>query len=130
VLAAAAGLPLATTLATPVVAQPKAQPGGPFWPGGARLAVCVSVQLETEGGQTNGWPSGPAGTPQASQRFPNFPNAEVRTYAGKEGMPRLLDMLDRVGVKMSSYMIGQSIERFPDLARDIVARGHEAGGRG
>lgn len=31
---------------------------------------------------------------------------------------------------MSSYMIGASIERYPDLAKEIVDRGHEGGGRG
>jgi peptidoglycan/xylan/chitin deacetylase (PgdA/CDA1 family) len=52
-----------------------------------------------------------------------------RRYGAIEGIPRLLDLFDRVGVRVSSFMIGQSVLTYPDLAREIVARGHEAGGR-
>jgi peptidoglycan/xylan/chitin deacetylase (PgdA/CDA1 family) len=117
-------------LATPAIAlaQP-ARPRGPFWPGGAKLAIGVCMMFEADGGQPTQWQPGPPGTPQAAQRFPNLPAIQIRTYGAKEGIPRLLDLFDRVGCRVSSYMIGESIQRHPELAREIVARGHEAGGR-
>lgn len=122
--------PATGLLPAPSSAQGAAAPAaGPFWPGGARLAVSVTVQFEADGGQREAFQPGPGGTPEAARRFPDFPVIENRTYGATEGMPRLLDMLDRVGVRMTSFMIGRSIERYPDLAREVVARGHEAGGR-
>lgn len=110
----------------------RAQPAprrGPFWPGGARLAIGVCMMVEADGGQPALWQPGPPGTPQAGQRFPHLPNVMNRRYGAKEGIPRLLDLFDRTGVRVSSFMIGESVLAYPDLAREIVARGHEAGGR-
>lgn len=42
----------------------------------------------------------------------------------------MLDLWDRHGVKVTSHMIGEAAQRHPDLAREIVARGHEAAGHG
>lgn len=125
--AAAAGTAL---LAAPALrAQTPPRPSGPFWPGGARLAVSVTMMFEVDGEQLQATQTGPAGTPQAGARFPNLPFVSTRAYGAYEGIPRLLDIFDRHGVKCSSFMIGRSIERHPALAREIVARGHEGGGR-
>ena len=51
-------------------------------------------------------------------------------YGVKEGIPRLLDLWDRTGVKVTSHMVGQAVDRSPRLAREIVARGHEAAAHG
>lgn len=124
---AAAG---AFVLAAPTIrAQTPPRPSGPFWPDGARLAVSVTMMFEVDGEQLQATQTGPAGTPQASQRFPNLPFVSTRAYGAHEGIPRLLDLFDKHGVKCSSFMIGRSIERYPDLAREIVRRGHEGGGR-
>jgi peptidoglycan/xylan/chitin deacetylase (PgdA/CDA1 family) len=42
----------------------------------------------------------------------------------------MLDMFDRVGVKVTSHMVGAAVERNPQLAKEIVERGHEAAGHG
>ncbi|MGE5560933.1 MAG: polysaccharide deacetylase family protein [Chloroflexota bacterium] len=39
--------------------------------------------------------------------------------------PRLLDLLDEAGVKATFFLRGAWIHDHPELARDIVARGHE-----
>jgi peptidoglycan/xylan/chitin deacetylase (PgdA/CDA1 family) len=118
-------------LALPAVteAQPARPPRVPFWPGGARLAVGVCMMFEADGGQLTMTQPGPAGTPQAAQRFPNLPAIQNRTYGAKEGVPRLLELFDRQRIRVSSFMIGETIRRYPELAREVVARGHEAGGR-
>ena len=51
-------------------------------------------------------------------------------YGVKEGIPRLLELWDAKRIKVTSHMVGQAVERHPQLARDIVARGHEAAGHG
>ena len=111
----------AALLAAPAVhAQAPARPRAPFWPGGARLAIGVCMMFEADGGQPAMWQPGPPGTPQAGQRFPNLPMIQGRTYGAKEGIPRLLDLFDRTGLRVSSFMIGESIQRHPDLARESI----------
>jgi len=51
-------------------------------------------------------------------------------YGYREGIPRMLDLWDRHGVKVTSHMIGEAARRHPELAREIVARGHEAAAHG
>jgi peptidoglycan/xylan/chitin deacetylase (PgdA/CDA1 family) len=41
--------------------------------------------------------------------------------------PALLDLLDRLGVKATFFIIGIIGERHPDFVREIVARGHSIG---
>ena len=41
--------------------------------------------------------------------------------------PRMLDLLDRHHVKATFFMMGRNVERYPDAAREVVARGHEVG---
>ena len=38
--------------------------------------------------------------------------------------PQVLDILDRYGIKATFFVTGLQVERHPDLARAIVARGH------
>jgi polysaccharide deacetylase family protein (PEP-CTERM system associated) len=40
-------------------------------------------------------------------------------------MPRLLDLLDRYGVKGTFFVLGWVAERYPDIVREIRGRGHE-----
>ena len=43
---------------------------------------------------------------------------------------RLLDLFDRKGVKVTHFVLGWVAERFPDLIREIDARGHEIASHG
>src|ERR1700733_14732158 len=100
---------------------------GHFWPDGARLVVSVSMQFEA-GAQPERGAQGPF--PPLDPRYPDLPVQKWYEYGVKEGIPRLLDLWDAKGVKVTSHMVGQAVERNPQLARDIVARGHEAAGHG
>ena len=42
----------------------------------------------------------------------------------------MLDLWDRHGVEVTSHMTGQAVERNPQLAKEIVDRGHEAAAHG
>jgi peptidoglycan/xylan/chitin deacetylase (PgdA/CDA1 family) len=99
-----------------------------FWPNGARLAVSVSMQFEA-GGQPISGAGGPITEP-ILDGFPDLGQNTFYDYGAREGVARILDLLDRHDIKMSSFMIGDAVRRHPDVAAQIVARGHEAGAHG
>src|SRR5690606_4714583 len=43
----------------------------------------------------------------------------------EEGMPILLDLYERYGVKSTFYFTGYIARKFPDVVRMVVPRGHE-----
>ncbi len=103
---------------------------GEFWPGGARLVISISMQFEAGGQPPKGTDS-----PFPKVDFPDGVPADAAAnswfaYGYREGIPRMLDLWDKHGVKVTSHMIGEAARRHPALARDIVARGHEASGHG
>jgi peptidoglycan/xylan/chitin deacetylase (PgdA/CDA1 family) len=99
-----------------------------FWPDGARLAVSVSVQFEA-GGQPISGASGPITEP-ILDGFPDLGQNTFYEYGAREGVPRILDLLDQHQIKMTSFMIGDAVRRHPQVAAEIVRRGHEAGAHG
>jgi peptidoglycan/xylan/chitin deacetylase (PgdA/CDA1 family) len=47
-----------------------------------------------------------------------------------ETTPKVLDLLDEAGVKATFFVIGRKVKLYPELVRDIVARGHAVGVHG
>jgi peptidoglycan/xylan/chitin deacetylase (PgdA/CDA1 family) len=45
----------------------------------------------------------------------------------RDGTPAVLRALDRVGARATFFLVGEQVERFPDLAAEIAAAGHEIG---
>ncbi|MFG2818560.1 polysaccharide deacetylase family protein [Kitasatospora sp. NPDC048365] len=41
------------------------------------------------------------------------------------GTPPVLDALDRIGARATFFLLGDALERHPDLGRELVLRGHE-----
>ena len=68
--------------------------------------------------------------PRIDSKYPDLPASKWYDYGYKEGLPRLLDVLDRRNVKATSHMVGAAVDLHPSLAREIVERGHEAAGHG
>lgn len=99
-----------------------------FWPDGARLAVTVSMQFEA-GGQPISGADGPI-TERILDGFPDLGQNSFYEYGAREGIPRILNLLDEHGIKMTSFMIGDAVRRHPQVAAEIVRRGHEAGAHG
>jgi peptidoglycan/xylan/chitin deacetylase (PgdA/CDA1 family) len=99
-----------------------------FWPCGSRLAVSVSMQFEA-GGQPISGAVGPITEP-VLEGYPDLGQNSFYEYGAREGVPRILDLLDKHGIRMSSFMIGDAVRRHPDIAAEIVKRGHEAGAHG
>lgn len=42
-----------------------------------------------------------------------------------EGTPAVLDVLDRAGVRATFFLVGEQVRRWPTLAAEIAAAGHE-----
>jgi peptidoglycan/xylan/chitin deacetylase (PgdA/CDA1 family) len=101
---------------------------GGFWPNGARLAVSISLMFEGGGQPISG-----AGGAVPEPIKPGFPDQVTNAffdYGVNEGIPRALDLFDKHGIKVTSFMIGEAIKKHPELAREIVRRGHEPGAHG
>jgi hypothetical protein len=100
----AAAVVLATDAILPKFAQGKETMDTPtqsFWPDGARLVISVSMQFET-GSQPDRGAGSPF--PPLDPKYPDLPVGKWYEYGFKEGVPRLLDMWDRVGVKVTSHI--------------------------
>jgi hypothetical protein len=74
-----------------------------FWPEGARLAVTVSMQFEA-GGQPISGAGGPITEP-ILDGFPDLGQNSFYEYGAREGVPRILDLMDKHRIKMSSFMM-------------------------
>lgn len=99
-----------------------------FWPNGARLAVTLSMQFEA-GGQPISGVGGPITEP-IREGYPDLGQNSFYEYGIREGIPRMLDLFDQHGIKVTSFMIGQAVDKHPELAAAIVERGHEAAAHG
>src|SRR5579871_4776405 len=100
---------------------------GNFWPDGARLVVSLSIQMEA-GSQPERGASGPWGV--LDTKYADLPTGKWYEYGFKEGIPRLLEMYERKKVKVTSHMVGMAVEKHPQLAKEIVDRGHEPAAHG
>jgi peptidoglycan/xylan/chitin deacetylase (PgdA/CDA1 family) len=90
------------------------------WPDGKRCAVVISFDLDGE-------------TPWI-HRDPALAERPLHmgmgAYGPRTGMPRILEVLDRYGIKTCVFTPGWIVERYPDLCQEIVRRGHEVGHHG
>jgi hypothetical protein len=98
------------------------------WPSGKPLAISVSVMLE-------GWaaPDAPGIGPMGNPLKPGVVDLQARSwadYGAKVGAWRLLDLLDREGVRAVFYTSGVVVEQYPDLAKAIADRGHHVAAHG
>ena len=124
---AASGLTSAASAATTTISTHDRNAGG-VWSNGARLAVSFSLMFEG-GGQPISGAGGVIPDP-IEKGVPDLPTNAFFAYGHYEGIPRVLDLVDKHGIKLSSFMIGKAVETSPDLAQEIVRRGHEAAAHG
>lgn len=97
------------------------------WADGSRLVISVSMQFEA-GGQPD---NAESPFPQNIQKgFIDLPATTWYSYGYKEGIPRMLDNWDKLNIKITSHMVGTAVLKNPQLAKEIVERGHEAAAHG
>lgn len=97
------------------------------WADGSRLVVSATMLFEA-GGQPDNAPS--PFPPTVKPGYKDLPATSWYDYGYKEGIPRMLDNWDKLGIKVTSHMVGSAVLRNPALAKEIVDRGHEASGHG
>lgn len=86
------------------------------WPNGARVAVCISFDVDNEAL----WRSNPLPVPLSQGE-----------YGAKEALPRILELLDRYHVPASFYIPVLSAVLHPDMIPQIMKGGrHEIGVHG
>jgi peptidoglycan/xylan/chitin deacetylase (PgdA/CDA1 family) len=84
------------------------------WPGGARCAVALSFDSDHE---TNELREGGESIGRLSQG----------QYGARQGVPRILDILARHGVRASFFVPAVTALLYPEEQRRVVAEGHEIG---
>jgi peptidoglycan/xylan/chitin deacetylase (PgdA/CDA1 family) len=109
-------------------------PPDPRWPGAARVAVSVVVNFE-EGAEYSiaDGDSGNEAVYEIEQRIVGRPDPTIDShfeYGSRAGWWRIMEVLERHGVKATVSASGRAVERLPLLARDAVRRGHEVSAHG
>lgn len=100
------------------------------WPGSARLALSVVVNVE-EGAEFNilDGDRGPEPVDELGitlkKPVRNFGNESNYAYGINEGAPRVLGLLARYGVRATFTAAAVALERAPQVAAGIVEGGHE-----
>jgi len=97
------------------------------WADGSKLVVSVSMQFEAGGQPDNAESPFPQ---NLDKGYKDLPAATWYAYGYKEGIPRMLDNWDKLGIKVTSHMVGSAVLKNPQLAKEIVQRGHEAAAHG
>jgi peptidoglycan/xylan/chitin deacetylase (PgdA/CDA1 family) len=94
------------------------------WPGDARIAMSIVVAFEAFSfvSHYHPRPGKPGEADQASLSY-----AE---YGPKTGVWRVLEMLDREGLKASFHVSGLAAQRWPLTLKEVFRRGHEVVGHG
>jgi len=101
------------------------------WPAGARVAVCVVVSLE----RLQWFPGGAPSPPSARYGGP-YPlvfdplGAGLREYGNRVGVFRVMDVLDRHGIRATVAMDSALAVDNPFLVNECVRRGWEHVGHG
>ncbi|WP_415405787.1 glycine betaine ABC transporter substrate-binding protein [Sulfurovum sp. CS9] len=97
----------------------------PFWPNDAQLVISISMQFEATAQDA----SDPGPFP-VLEKYVDTIAPTWYQYGMNEGIPRLLRLWDKHNIKVTSHMVGKAVELNPDLAKEVVKRGHEASGHG
>ena len=101
------------------------------WPEGGRMAFWVMLHVEH-------WELQPPAGSHRDPRFmgdygsfePDYGSWGQREYGNRVGVFRVLEALDRHGLRASVALNSSAAERYPQLVREFSARGYEFVGHG
>jgi peptidoglycan/xylan/chitin deacetylase (PgdA/CDA1 family) len=101
------------------------------WPDGARIAFCVYLYLEyLELDPPQDAVRDPRYGGALGSYFPDYLNYSHREYGNRVGVFRVLEALDRHGIKATVAANAMLAERYPQLIEACAARGFEIAGHG
>lgn len=105
------------------------------WPGGARLALSVVVNIE-EGAEANildgdKYPE-PVDEMGIALKRPvrNYGNESNYRYGLTRGAPRVMRLLEKHGIRATMTACALALERAPELAQEVLRQGHEVTSHG
>ena len=90
------------------------------WPGGKAAAAAFTFDVDAESAVL--W-----GSPGNADRMSVMSH---QAYGPLVGVPRLLGMLERHGIRSTFFVPGYTAHRYPAVVKDIVAAGHEVAHHG
>ena len=90
------------------------------WPDKKRIAVMMAFDLDAE----TMW------TTHGDGSTAHMTNLSRGAYGLKQGVPRILDMLDSHQVKATFFIPGVVAEHYPEVVKEIARRGHDIGFHG
>ncbi len=90
------------------------------WPDGKRIAIMLAFDLDAE----TMW------TTRGDGNADHITNLSRGAYGPKQGVPRILNMLDVHGVKATFFIPGVVADDYPQVVKEIARRGHEIGFHG
>jgi len=90
------------------------------WPKGPRAAMFLSFDVDAE----SAWTSK---DPAHAERLVTM---SYGGYEARVGTPKLLELLDELGLKATFFITGWSVEAHPAMAEAILKGGHEIGHHG
>ena len=91
--------------------------GGPNWnwPRGAQVAVCITFDVDAEAGYLG----------EGEQFVRRLTTLSEGRFSVTRGVPRILELLQRLSVKGTFFVPGYTAERHPGVVAEILAGGHE-----
>ena len=95
-------------------------PPGFAWPPGIRAAACFTFDVDAESPILFEHPEAAAWLDTMSHQ----------AYGPRTGMPRILRLLERQGIRATFFVPGYTAERWPKVVRAIRDAGHEIGHHG
>ena len=102
------------------------------WPDGARVALCVIVNLEqmewSPSEDSHQAPSLAGGL--YNRPYPDYARISHREYGHRVGVFRVLDVLERHGITATVAMDALTADNYPYLVRHVLSRGCEVIGHG
>jgi len=93
------------------------------WPGGVRMMVMLT--FDTQGDVDAAVPSYQLSSCYWTEGKINFCDLTERQYDTRRGVHRLLDILERHGVRGTFPVTGITAEWYPEVVEAIASRGHE-----
>jgi peptidoglycan/xylan/chitin deacetylase (PgdA/CDA1 family) len=93
------------------------------WPGGARIALWVTVSLQWFPLDMKGQPFKPPGALQTA--YPDLRHYTLRDYGNRVGIFRVMKALERHAIRASAAMNAALAVRYPSLLKEVVSRNWE-----
>lgn len=98
------------------------------WPGGAKVALWVTVSLQWFPLDQQGKPFKALGSLQTA--YPDLRHYTLRDYGNRVGIFRIMKALEKHGIRASAPVNAAVAARYPSLVQEIVAKGWEIVGHG